>query len=87
MIRYKASLGLLCQLAVFVVWHHYDPIGTDILGIVLGIIFIGLALQIYFAPFKSKQETIAKFKARHGIPLDQPHKADTILRKGFFKAE
>jgi hypothetical protein len=36
-------------------------------------------------PTKKKQESIAKFKARHGIPLDEPHKADKILKTGYFR--
>jgi len=86
MIKYKTFLSLSCQLALFLVWHYFDPIGADFLGIFFVIIFLGLALRIYFAPIKSKQESIAKYKARHGIPLDQPHKVDEILKEGFFRA-
>jgi hypothetical protein len=36
-------------------------------------------------PLKRKYKNIAKYKARHGIPIDQPHKADDILKSGFFR--
>ena len=86
MIKYKTYLSLFCQLAVFLVWHRYDPIGADVLGVLLVIIVLGLALRIYFASTKSKRESIAKFKTRHGIPLDEPHKVDEMLKKVFFRA-
>ena len=85
MMKYKTYLSLSCQLAVFLVWHHYDPIGADVLGTLLVIIFLGLALRMYFASIKSKRESIAKFKTRHGIPLGEPHKVDEMLKKGFFR--
>lgn len=83
--KYKMLLSLACHLALFLVWHHYDPIGADVLGVLLATIAVGIALQIYFAPLKSKRKSIAKFKARHNIPLDQPHKVDEILKEGFFR--
>ncbi len=41
--------------------------------------------HIYFMPLKAKLDIIAKLKVRHGIPLDQPHKADMILKSGYFR--
>jgi hypothetical protein len=87
MIKYKTFLSLPLQLALFLVWHHYDPIGADVMGIVLVIFVLGFVLRIYFWPIESKYESIAKFKTKHGIPLDQPHKVDEILKEGFFKAD
>jgi hypothetical protein len=85
-VKYKTGLSLACQLALFLVWHHHDPIGADVLGILFVTIFVGLALRIYFASIKSKRESITKYKTRHGIPLDMPHKIDDILKEGFFRA-
>jgi len=84
--KYNMFLGLVCQIALFIVWHHYDPIGADVLGVVLAAIVAGIVLRVYFLPIKSKRKSIAKFKAKHNIPLDQPHKVDEILKEGFFKA-
>jgi hypothetical protein len=70
---------------VFLVAHHYQPIAADLFGILFALIFVCLGLQIYFMPIKKKQESIAKFKARHGIPVDEPHKADDILKTGYFR--
>jgi hypothetical protein len=53
-------------------------------GILLAVIFVCLALQIYFMPIKSKLEYIAKFKSRHGISPGEPHKSDEILKEGYF---
>jgi hypothetical protein len=83
--KYKMLLSPMCHLALFLVWHHYDPIGADVLGVLLVIIVVGIMLQIYFAPIKSKRKSIAKFKATHNIPLNQPHKVDEILKEGFFR--
>ena len=82
----KMLLGIACQIALFLVWHRYDPIGADVLGVVLAAIVAGIGLRVYFLPIKSKRKSIAKFKAKHHIPLDQPHKVDEILKEGFFKA-
>jgi hypothetical protein len=90
MIKYKLLLQLSWPLAVFLVWHHYDPIGADVLGILLGVLvvfFVGFAFKIYFMPIKSKQKNIAKYKAKHGIPWDRPHKVDAILKEGFFRLD
>jgi hypothetical protein len=84
--KYKMFLGLVCQFALFLVWHHYDPLGADVMGVLLAITIIGIVLRIYFAPINSKRKSIAKFKAKHNIPLDQPHKVDGILKEGFFRA-
>jgi hypothetical protein len=84
--KHKMLLSLACHLALFLVWHHYDPIGADVLGVVLAIILVGMVFHVYFAPIKSKRKSIAKFKAKHNIPLDQPHKVDEILKEGFFRA-
>jgi len=82
----KMLLGIACQIALFLVWHRYDPIGADVLGVVLAVIAVGSVLHIYFAPINSKRKSIAKFKARHNVPLDHPHKVDEILKEGFFRA-
>ncbi len=72
-------------LAMVVAGHFLEPTATDVFAAVFALILVWLGLQIYFMPLKRKYELIAKYKARHGIPIDQPHKADDILKRGFFR--
>jgi uncharacterized membrane protein len=85
MAKSKIRLQFLFPVILFLVGHHYQPLATDLFGILFVLILVCLGLQIYFMPIKKKQENIAKFKARHGIPLDEPHKADKILKTGYFR--
>ena len=87
MITYRVYRGLFLELAVFLVWHHFQPIYADIFGILMIIIGVVTALQIYFESVAIKRASIAKFKARNGIPLDQPHQVDRVLQMGYFKAD
>ena len=83
--KYKPYLNCLYLVFLFFVGYHYQPIATVGLAILLALIALYTGLQIYFMPVKAKLESIAKFKARHGIPLDQPHKVDMILKSGYFR--
>jgi len=85
MTKSKIILQFLSTVILFLVAHHYQPLAADLFGILFALIFVCLGLQIYFMPIKKKRENIARFKARHGIPLDEPHKADEILKTGFFR--
>lgn len=85
MSKYKSYFSLVYFLAIMIVGHYLDPIATDVFGAVSALILVGLGLQFYFMPLKRKYKNIAKYKARHGIPIDQPHKADDILKSGFFR--
>jgi len=76
--------GLYLVVLLFV-GYHYQPIPTIGFAILLALIALYVGLQIYFMPVKTKLEIIAKLKARHGIPVDQPHKADMILKSGYFR--
>ncbi len=81
----KRPLPLGYMVVSIVVGHHFQPIATDLFVILFAVLFIGFCLQIYFMPVKRKLENIARLKVRHGIPLDQPHNVDRILKEGFFK--
>ena len=85
MSKYKSYFSLVFFLAIMIVGHYLDPIATDVFGAVSALILVGLGLQFYFMTLKRKYKNIAKYKARHGIPIDQPHKADDILKSGFFR--
>jgi len=85
MSKYKPYLGSLYLIALFFVGYHYQPIATVVFAILFGVVMLCLGLQIYFMPVKTKLDNIAKLKARHGIPLDQPHKVDRILKSGYFR--
>jgi hypothetical protein len=85
MTKSKIILQFLSTVILFLVAHHYQPFAADLFGILFALIFVCLGLQIYFMPIKKKQENIARFKARHSIPLDEPHKADEILKTGCFR--
>jgi hypothetical protein len=83
--KLKPYLSYLYLVVFFFVGYHYQPIATVGFAILFALILIFLGLQIYFMPVKAKLESIAKLKARHGIPLDQPHKIDMILKSGYFR--
>jgi hypothetical protein len=82
--RYKTVLNLL-GVGLFLATMYFEPMSAIVFGILFAVIFVCLALQIYFMPIKSKLEHIAKFKLRHGIPPGEPNKADEILKEGFFR--
>jgi hypothetical protein len=82
----KTYLSLGCFLAVLIVGHHFNPIATDVFAVVFALILIVIWLQMYFMPIERKRENIAKFKARHGIPVNESHKVDEMLQRGFFRS-
>jgi hypothetical protein len=85
MSKFKPYLSALYLAALIIVGYHYQPIATIGFAIVMILIALYVGLHIYFMPVKAKLDIIAKFKVRHGIPLDQPHKADMILKSGYFR--
>lgn len=48
-------------------------------------LMICTGLQVYFMPLKTELAYLAKAKARHGIPADQPRPKDKILKFGFYR--
>ncbi len=83
--KFKPYLSCLYLVVFFLVGYHYQRVATVGFAILLAIVALYTGLQIYFMPVKAKLESIAKLKARHGIPLDQPHKVDRILKSGYFR--
>jgi hypothetical protein len=83
--KFQPYLSALYLVVLFLVSYHYQPIATVGFAILFALVALFLALQIYFMPVKAKLKSIAKVKARHGIPLDQPHKIDMILKSGYFR--
>jgi len=65
MTRYKAVLNLL-GLGLFLATVYFEHMSAIVFSILFAVIFVSLALQIYFMPIKSKLEHIAKFKSRLG---------------------
>ena len=85
MSKFKTYWSYAYPVALFLVGHHYEPVASDLFAILFALIMVCVGLQIYFMPIKSKLESIAKTKARHGFPVDQPHKIDKILKSGYFR--
>ncbi len=83
MSKYKPYLSYLYLAVFFVVGYRYQPIATVCFAICSRLSGCPWDFN-YFMPVKAKLENIAKLKARHGIPLDQPHKVDMILSDGIF---
>jgi hypothetical protein len=83
--RYKTFASNACSIAFMIIFHHYEPIAADLFAGLIAVVIVCVALQIYFMPIKSKLENIARTKARHGFPVDQPHKIDQILKSGYFR--
>jgi hypothetical protein len=82
--RFKTVLNLL-GIGLFLVSAYFEPMSAILFGILFALIFVCLALQIYFMPIRLKLEHIAKYKARHGIRQGEPHKSDEILKEGYFR--
>ena len=83
--KFKSVFDILYALGFFGLLYRHNSLEAYILGCLLALVLIYVVLSIYFASVRSKQKDIAKFKARHGIPVDQPHKVDEILMEGFFR--
>jgi hypothetical protein len=73
-----SGLGLILSLAVA---HHVQPVGTDVFLVVLLITFIWQVIDWNFMSAERRAALVTNYKTRHGIPQDQPHKVDSILRK------
>jgi len=83
--RCKSVFVSLYAMGFFALLYRHNSLEAYALATLLGLILVYAGLSIYFASVKAKRENIAKFKARHGIPLDQPHKVDETLKEGFFR--
>ena len=83
--KYRTLLNSLLLVGAFLITHRYNPVVADLFAVFLVVIFLYTGLHIYFMPVQSKLKAIAKYKKRHGLPLDQPHKADEILKEGYFR--
>jgi hypothetical protein len=83
--KFKPYLSALYLAVLLLVGYHYQPIATVGFIILFALVLLYVGLQVYFMPVKAKLKSIAKVKARHGIPLDQPHKVDMILKSGYFR--
>jgi len=83
--RYKSVFDILYAVGFFALLYCHNSLEAYVLAILLTLVIVYAGLSIYFASVKTKQEDIAKFKARHGIPLEQPHRVDEILKEGFFR--
>lgn len=83
--RYKCHLSAAFLVVSLGVGWRYEPIATSVFAIFFAFIMLCVGLRIYFMPIKTKFEGIAKAKARHGIPLGQPHHTDRILKSGYFR--
>jgi hypothetical protein len=81
----KSVFGILYAVGLFALVYRHNSPEAYVLAILFTLVLVYAGLSIYFASVKTKLEDIAKFKARHGIPLDQPHKVDEILKEGFFR--
>jgi energy-coupling factor transporter transmembrane protein EcfT len=81
----KRVFGILYTVGFFALLFRHNSLEAYALAILLALVLVYAVLSIYFASVRSKQDDIAKFKARHGIPLDQPHRVDEILKEGFFR--
>jgi hypothetical protein len=83
--KLKGVFGLLYAVGFFALLYRHNSLEAYVLATLLAVVFVYAGLSIYFAPVKTKMDDIARFKARHGIPLEQPHKVDETLKEGFFR--
>jgi hypothetical protein len=83
--KYKSAFDILYAVGFFALLYRHNSLEAYVLATLLALVFVYAGLSIYFASVKTKLEDIATFKARHGIPLDQPHNVDKILKEGFFR--
>jgi len=79
--KWKDFVFWLGFILSIVIAHHNEPIGTDVFIVVLLTIFIWQVIDWNFMSAERRAALVAGYKTRHGIPQDQPHKADSFLRK------
>ena len=84
-LKYKNYADYACTAALFILGCYYQPTATLLFVMFLACLMIWTGLQVYFMPLKTKLAYLAKAKARHGIPADQPHPKDKILKSGFYR--
>jgi hypothetical protein len=73
-----ALLGIVISL-VFA--HNRDPVATDVFLVLLLVIFIWLVIDWKYMSPERRTEHIRNYKARHGIPQNQRHEIDEILKR------
>jgi hypothetical protein len=83
--KFKSVFGILYAVGFCALLYRHDSLEAYVLATLLALVFVYAVLSIYFASVKTKRENIAKFKARHGIPSESPHKVDETLKEGFFR--
>jgi hypothetical protein len=83
--KFKGVFDVLYAVGFIALLYRRNSLEAYAFATLLGLIFVYVGLSFYFASVKTKLQNIAQFKARHGIPLDQPHKADETLQEGFFR--
>jgi hypothetical protein len=75
---YAALLGSIISLALA---HHHDPVPTDVFLVLLLVIFIWLVIDWKFMSVDRRSALAALYKARRGIPRDEHHKIDELLKR------
>ena len=71
----------LCLMLLLVPAHHFEPEATDVFEVVCLIILAWHVIGWKIMSRERRAALVAGFRKRHGIPQDQPHKVDSILRK------
>jgi hypothetical protein len=79
--KWKELASGLCLMLLLVVAHHFEPEATDVFVVVCLVILAWHVIDWKFMSRERRAALVAGFKKRHGIPQDQPHKVDSILRK------
>jgi hypothetical protein len=79
--KWKELAGGLCLILLLVPAHHFEPEATGVFVVVYIIILAWHVIDWKFMSRERRAALVASFKKRHGIPQDQPHKVDSILRK------
>jgi hypothetical protein len=79
--KWKQWANGLCLVLLLILAHHFQPEGTDVFVVVCLFVLVWHVIGWKFMSREGRAALVAGFKKKHGIPQDQPHKVDSILKK------
>jgi hypothetical protein len=79
--KWKTTASALGLLLPLVLAHQFEPEATDLLIAILVVVFAWHVIDWKLMSRRRRAALVARFKERHGVPQDQPHKVDSFLRK------
>ena len=81
MTKMRSFLACIVLLALAAVDLSREPIATGLFLIILVVILVWHVIGWKTMSREKRAKLAFDFKTRHGIPQNQPHKVDELLRK------